>query len=331
LENITAIDSNVTFEIVVVDNNSCDQTKEIVEKYKNKKVQYIFEPSTSFTKARHTGFEHATGDVLVYMDDDVLVREGAFKEIVRVFSEHRDCAVAGGKIVPLFEVEPPTWVLDLQKSFNGLSLYDLGEREMEVHAIPGPLMAIARKAYKQVGGFPPDTVGVETNSAKKTFKKLYIGPGDYGFCLLCREAGYKVWYVPTISLQHVILPVRLTKEFWRSRMVGEGHVAALIRQNMVQFQAKGFAQTKDRLVTLKKMVEHFLRAKVLRMSGSNAPLIPDELWFEYYRSLHAMNAVLKGNPGLASYVWELGKIGVADKDYDAVVAKLPEAYKKLAL
>ena len=45
----------------------------------------------------------------------------------------------------------------------------------------GPMMAIRKIAYDRAGGFPPDTIGVESNKELKSFNKLYVGPGTSGF------------------------------------------------------------------------------------------------------------------------------------------------------
>ncbi len=327
LKNITSLKTTITLKIIVVDNNSADHTKQIVESFSEHDITYIFEENTSFTKARHTGAAQVETDVFVYLDDDVIIQEGTFDEIVRIFAQHPKAAVVGGNILPCYEQEPPVWINSLQKSFNGFSLYDLGQKVKECDAVPGPIMAIRKSVFDLIGGFPPDTVGVETNSQQKTFKKIYVGPGDYGFCKKCKNAGYQIFYSPKVVVQHVIPPVRLTKTFWLSRMVGEGHCAALTRDNMVELRAPKNEQWQHR----KALVTHYLKAKIKRVRGDKSPLLPDEMWHAYYQSLLTMQQVLKKNPGLSAYLWNLGLQGVPDKEFDKVVAILPKAYQDLAL
>ncbi|MFH0898525.1 MAG: glycosyltransferase family 2 protein [bacterium] len=328
IKNIFDTASKIDFEIIIVDNNSKDETKQIATSF-GQKVRYIFEGNTSFTKARHTGAQHARGDIITYLDDDVIIKSETFEEIVRIFKDNPGCGVAGGKILPHFQQTPPTWILNLQKSFNGFSLYDLGDKEKKVDAIPGPLMAIRKTAYDKVNGFPADTVGVETNKAAKTFKKLYIGLGDYAFCLLCRNAGYSVIYSPKIIIEHIIPPFRLTKEFWLSRMIGEGHCMAVTQANMKEFTFEGAKKIKRS--NRWKEIKHLFKAKLQRIRGAKDPLLVDEIWLEYYRSRRNMESVLNNNQHLASYLWQLGLQGVPDKDFETVLKKLPKAYQDLAL
>jgi hypothetical protein len=261
----------------------------------------------------------------LYLDDDVIVQDGTFDEVSRIFSNYPNCAVAGGKILPMFEQDPPKWILNLQKSFNGFSLYDLGDKIKAVDAVPGPMMAIRRTAYDLVGGFPSDTIGVETNTAQKTFKKLYVGPGDYGLCLLCKRAGYKIIYSPKMCVQHVIPTIRLTKKFWVSRMIGEGHC------NAISPRILKFIPLISLSCNVRRLLRHFFYAKINRIKGANGDLIPDEAWFEYYRSLLKMRLVLRRNPELARYLWQLGEYGVPDENFEDVLSKFPKAYQKLAL
>lgn len=324
LDNIFALKSKVNFEIIVVDNNSKDETRKLVKSYG--KIVYVFEKNTSFTSARHSGAISAKGSIFLYLDDDVIVNKGTLEEIQQIFCKNLDCGVAGGKILPLFEESPSEWVSNLQKSFNGLSLFDLGEESKEVPAVPGPMMAIRRSAYDKVGGFPPDTIGVETNTARKTFKKIYIGPGDHGICFLCRQAGYKILYSPKMCVHHVIPSVRLTKTFWISRMKGEGQCNAITGRCL-----PALLRVEGWFLNLKVLLRYYLNAKIQRLKGDKSLLLPDEIWVEYYKSLLKMSWILFRNPELAKYLWNLGYDGISDEKFDVVLKEFPRAYRRLIL
>src|SRR5579862_1106876 len=64
------------WEVVVVDNNSSDHTREVVDQYCRKypnRFRYVFEPQPGKSYALNTGIREAKGDVLAFMDDDVTV------------------------------------------------------------------------------------------------------------------------------------------------------------------------------------------------------------------------------------------------------------------
>ena len=158
IESVVQLGDEASFEFVIVDNNSSDSTKQVVESYPLV-AKYVFEGKTSFSMARKAGADNSTGDILLYLDDDVLVKPGSLKHIVDVFSRYPDCGVIAGRIDPKYMEEPPAWTLECQRSFNGWSLFNsetcsfLREHFQEVPSAAGPMMAIRRTAYDTVKGF----------------------------------------------------------------------------------------------------------------------------------------------------------------------------------
>ena len=339
IDSITPLKDEAEFELVIVDNNSTDDTREVVESYSDI-AKYVFERNTSFTKARGTGAQNSTGDILLYLDDDVVVIKGALAEIISVFGEYPDCGLLAGKILPEYEAEPPDWTLACQKNFNGWSMYnpevydhlDIGFQKTQWAA--GPMMAIRREAYDRAGGFPPDTVGVETNLQTRMFKKLYIGPGDYGLCQRIREEGYNVYYSPDCSCKHVVLEMRLTVQFWRSRMIGEGHHHAVTNREFHQMSKFKLMKARN---SMNKHYKRWTRRLLKRLSENAEYLVRnnfkgmlfEELWVHYYSAYLDMDTVLKNHSYLSSYLWKLASDGVTSEDYEKVIRELPDDYLNL--
>ena len=339
IESILALQGEADFEFVIVDNNSTDNTKKVVENY-SEIARYVFEENTAFTKARGTGADYANGDIFLYLDDDVVIHSGALKEIVNVFMQYPDCGVIAGKILPEYEIIPPDWTLACQKSFNGWSLYnpeiieELGSGFQEVFSAAGPMMAIRREAYEKVGGFPPDTIGVETNQKSNTFRKLYVGPGDYGLCHKVKKKGYKLYYSPKISCSHVILETRFSVPFWRSRMIGEGHHQAITnrefyRQNKYQLWKERekavyyYNWWNKKLIGRLKNNENYL--KRTKFDG----MLFEELWVHYYNAYLQLDNVLSNNKGLSPFLWKIGSEGVSDNKFEDVVKQFPQDFINL--
>jgi glycosyltransferase involved in cell wall biosynthesis len=85
--------SHLEHEIIVVDNNSTDQTKEIVEKQSkisNGKIKYIFESARGLSNARNRGICEAKGDIIAFTDDDCLPSLHWLSEIHREFIQNED-------------------------------------------------------------------------------------------------------------------------------------------------------------------------------------------------------------------------------------------------
>jgi glycosyltransferase involved in cell wall biosynthesis len=336
IQSIIKGGNNIEYELIIVDNNSTDNTKQTVRSYPNS--IYVFEKSTSFTKARNTGFEKANGDILLYLDDDVELIPGSLYKINEIFETYLDCGVIAGKIFPKFLSSPPNWVINCQKSFNGFSLFNeqtysfLTKDFQEVPSAAGPMMAIRKTAYIHSGGFPPDTIGVESNRMGKTFNKLYIGIGDSGLCIKIRKLGFKVYYSSEISCYHLVPSIRFTVGFWRSRMIGEGYCNAISDRMLFKYNPlKLFL--KRLLFSIKFLnYEKKLISKIQFNEKYNITFLgvfPEELWVRFYKGYLDMDWVLRKYPGFSNFLWKIGFNGVSDEQYLSVLEKFPEEYRAL--
>ena len=337
LESIKQLLGETSFEVVVVDNNSNDKTPEVVKSYSNF-VKYVFEENTAFTKARMTGAENSSGKYFLYLDDDVILNKGSLSKLIEIFERNPKCAIVAGKVSPLFEETPEKWTIECQKIFNVWSLFDsethtfLNKGSQEVDSACGPMMAIRKSVFFEVGGFPPDIIGVETNNQKKTFKKLYIGPGDYGLCYKIKKAGYNILYDPLVSVLHVIPLFRLKIEFFRSRMIGEAHHIAITQRrffhyNFIQlFFLRAFyyySYERYRLKLINKL------KKGNKLNYTFKGIYTEELYYWYYKSILEMDRVLQKNPSLIEILWDVGTKGIANKNFENFLKKMPDEYMKM--
>lgn len=332
LTSLLGTKTRAAFEIVIVDNNSSDHTPAVAESFGDT-VRRVFEPRTALSAARDRGAATALGEILVYCDDDVVFAEGALDSIVRRFRDSPECGVVAGRILPQFETPPPAWASEGQKQFNGWSLYNesvdgrLGKDSVEVEWAAGPLMAVRRSVYQRIGGFPPDTLGVETNRSARLFNKLYVGPGDWGLCKLAREAGWKVLYEPGAVVRHVIPATRMTIGFWRSRLIGEAYHR--LSCDWV-FEPLSFVAYGRRLVShARRLRSHLSGLRRTLALRSEIGMCPDEMWAWYLHSYLTMATVFGEQPELPHLLWRIGKVGVPDEEYDDVIRQLPRSYLNL--
>lgn len=63
-------------EVLVVDNNSTDDIKDVCLGYKSQCVKYLYQPVVEFSHARNFGLEHMDRDIAIVVDDDVTFRCG---------------------------------------------------------------------------------------------------------------------------------------------------------------------------------------------------------------------------------------------------------------
>ncbi|MDH5506005.1 MAG: glycosyltransferase [Anaerolineae bacterium] len=121
------------FEVIVVDNNSTDATRHIVESYQERlpNLRYIFEPQQGLSIARNKGWQDAAAPIVAYLDDDAGACEKWLGEIVKVFEEETPRpACVGGPVQLDWGGKKPDW---LPESY--LQMYtqlDLGDERINL-------------------------------------------------------------------------------------------------------------------------------------------------------------------------------------------------------
>jgi glycosyltransferase involved in cell wall biosynthesis len=92
------------YEVIVVDNNSTDDTWERVEAY-GPRVEYVFEPKQGTGIARNAGLEVAAGEIIAFLDGDSIPRPTWLESLVEAFRTHPDAwSVGGNTYYPFFTV-----------------------------------------------------------------------------------------------------------------------------------------------------------------------------------------------------------------------------------
>ena len=134
LKSIAANDlAKEEYEILLVDNNCTDNTREIcevfAEAHKDVNFRYVVETEQGLSAARNKGIKEAKGDIIVYIDDDALVDTWYLRTIVEYMSDHPEISAVGGPIIPSYEdTEEPKWMTRYTKELLCGFLY-YGEEE----------------------------------------------------------------------------------------------------------------------------------------------------------------------------------------------------------
>lgn len=206
------------YEIVVVDNKPTGEVFQIIKDLQSQcqsSVRCLEETDVGLHKARHAGAKAAVGEILIYIDDDVVMEKGWLQSISKPFADQR-VAIVGGKVLPKWEAETPKWLAQFPSTY--LSLLDLGEERRELEwpeGVYGCNMAVRRTALYEVGGFNPDAMGDP--------RFIWLrGDGETGLHKKIYDAGYKVIYEPQASAYHRVSASRLQPEYfyWRAFIQG---------------------------------------------------------------------------------------------------------------
>lgn len=205
-------------ELIIVDNNSSDNTKQVIYEWIKKSdinINYLFEARQGVHYARNTASLVAKGELLYFTDDDMLADPNLLKELVKVFeNSENNIGSATGKVLPKWEILPPKWIL--KYCVNGiLSLLDLGNETIIKNDDIGVYschQAIPKDIFLKSGGFNPEnTAGI------------WIGDGETGLNIKIKNLGYKFAYCGKSVIYHMIPPQRLTQKYLNKRYFNQGN------------------------------------------------------------------------------------------------------------
>jgi glucosyl-dolichyl phosphate glucuronosyltransferase len=99
------------WEILVVNNNCDDDTDGVIQRHSGTlPVRRLWEPRPGKSFAANLAVQKARGDLILWIDDDVVADAGWLRAYVEAAHAHPHVSVFGGPITPSFEIEPPAWI-----------------------------------------------------------------------------------------------------------------------------------------------------------------------------------------------------------------------------
>lgn len=217
--------SQESYEILVIDNGSTDQTaniaKEFIKKLPN--LRYFHAPEPGLHTGRNKGMLEAKGDILVYADDDIEAFPTWLETIKNAFN-NPDIAMVGGNNIPLFLEEPPEWltalwerpILKEGRYLPSLSLlYLKGEsRLFSPSFVWGCNFSIRKSLLLEARGFHPDGMPKELIR--------FRGDGETYVSQFVINSGSKCLFHPDASVYHKVTPERMTFEYFYQRGFNQG-------------------------------------------------------------------------------------------------------------
>ncbi len=227
LESILAQNSDdVSYEVIVVDNNSTDETRRVVElfaKHAKVSVRYIFEKRQGLSFGRNAGIVAASAPVIVFTDDDVCVSPDWMVNIKRAFDRHPEIGFVGGKVLPQWNSEPPSWLTN--HHWSPLALQDHGDSSFHVSSerpicLVGANLAFRRGVFEQIGLFAPEFQRVKGSVGSMEdleFESRYYRSGGCGL------------YEPSVIVSAPVDLKRLEKDYHRKWHTGHGQFSAKLR------------------------------------------------------------------------------------------------------
>ena len=224
------------YEIIIVDNNSNDQTRVAVENYirsGRENVRYIFEGRQGKTFALNTGIREAKGRIIAFTDDDVIIDKEWLSSIRKAVEANPDCKAFAGKVIALWPDNIPAWVAkegQFRNTGGAVVEHDLGDGEKsysqeDAQRGMGPVganMFFVRDIFEKYGGF--------NENLNLLVKKIPMLE-DTDFCIRLLKKNEKILYAPSVTVYHPVYDDRLTKKYFRKISFKTGR-AKYIQHNL---------------------------------------------------------------------------------------------------
>lgn len=217
----TNLDSKIVNELIIVNNNSDDDTQIVANSFMGRFPFYrvYFEAEQGLSYARNRGVKESEGEIIVFLDDDVEIDHKWLIELLQPFCE-KEVGVVGGKVLPFGHTEFPKW---LPREYGYLtSVFDPSDLVCDVEKVMGANFAVRRNVFNEVGVF-------NVNLGRKG-KKL-LGGEEVELFQRINRAGYKIIFTPHSRVWHKIAE-KLQKTYIEDYAYWLGVSEAAIDRNM---------------------------------------------------------------------------------------------------
>jgi glycosyltransferase involved in cell wall biosynthesis len=186
------------WELIVVDNHSSDQTKEVVEAFAKKSdfpVIYIWEEIRGSSEARNAGIRQSQGEVISFLDDDVIVSPDWLAETWKAFTLLTAVCIGGKALLPPDLTFPRWW----DHSYDGpIGKCDLGDQVMFNQTANLNIIG-ANVSFRR---FVFDKYGFLSTKLSRRGNNLVMGE-DSDFIRRLRAHGEYAAYYPKSIVYHV--------------------------------------------------------------------------------------------------------------------------------
>jgi len=271
-----SVPSDLTWELLVIDNNSSDRTSETVRSFTScgtaLPLKYFFEPIPGLSYARNHGIQESHGAIIAFIDDDVVVSREWLTEVRNAFQQY-DPICVGGRVL-LHENNPlPSWwdkryEVPVGKFDRGTSVIVYSEGDGRLIGI-GANMMFKRIAFEKYGlfrtdmGKKPDHIntGEETDMVQRLRKRKEL-----------------IIYYPNALLYHCPSAERFSKNYLRQHYYGFGSWSFLRELEGPQPpRILGIPRWRYRLV-----LANIWKTVLLGLLGRHTDSFPQQLQFAFF-------------------------------------------------
>lgn len=253
LHKLLYILSHEGCQVIAIDNNSTDDTSQILRLYYPFAQAVRNESNEGFARANNRGAALADEPYILFLNQDTEPRQGFIKAMEKRMKRRKKTAIVGAKLIfPVSNVDHLIYrdeVVHLKRikgrlDHAGIDLnrdllpFEVGRNELPslaqfnearpYPAVTGACLMVKREVFQELGGFYPGFLN---------------GWEDSDLCLRAWEAGYQVWYEPeaVVDHYHSTSDIRFAKEdenvdLWVQRWHADGRLEALAEKHKKEWR-----------------------------------------------------------------------------------------------
>jgi glucosyl-dolichyl phosphate glucuronosyltransferase len=212
LQSISAQTSQRNWATLVIDNNSTDETKHLIDNYILEKrvpnLKYVFEEQQGLTYARRRAIYESEFDLIAFVDDDCTLKSDWVEQAICFCEAHPGAGAVGGQVKLVWGITPPALFLACQASY---AAQDYGEVPLKLPSsgftcLVGAGLIVRRQAIEASGWLQ------QAKLTDRCGENLTSG-GDIEMVFRIRNVGYELWYNPFMTLEHFIPARRISLNY----------------------------------------------------------------------------------------------------------------------
>jgi len=205
IDSIISHTSDVSYEILVVDNASTDGSQDMIKNQYPRVVLQCNNENVGFSRANNQGYRMSSGDYLLFLNSDTLIINGAILTMLTYISNNPGVGIVGPKIVGP-ENKPSrsymrfldlkilflgskylSWAIDTKKYRLHYDNYDFSSTQ-NVPWLSGACLMTSRRIFMEAGCFD---------------EHYFLYLEDMDLCMQVKKIGYSNIYLPEAEIVHL--------------------------------------------------------------------------------------------------------------------------------
>lgn len=250
------IPDRIFWEVLIVDNNSSDNTSYIRDRYSqlaSYSLRYYFEPKQGLAFARQSAIEQARGEWVAFIDDDNFPDPDWIAAAIQFARNHPRAGAYGGLTRAQLEAIPPEGFEEIAPF---LAIVERGTTPFRYERSrgllpPGAGLVVRRQAWLDCVPSRLFLTGRE--------HQFQLASEDLEAIIYLQNAGWEIWHNPRMKLSHNIPAYRLERNYLLAIARGTGLARYHIRRLRLQTWQKPLFYTLYFCNDLRQFIWHYLR------------------------------------------------------------------------